>query len=67
MGKEEAGDSHAIIIEWGGAWVVPRPGDGSGVVPETGMGSIHTHTILSHIFSMSPKLSLTLPCLKFNV
>jgi hypothetical protein len=23
MGREEPGDSHPIIIEWGGAWVVP--------------------------------------------
>jgi hypothetical protein len=27
-GREEPGDSHPIINEWGGAWVVPGPGEG---------------------------------------
>jgi hypothetical protein len=45
----------------------PRPGEGSGVVAEPGMGKIHIHTILSNIFSISPKLSLTLACLIFTV
>jgi hypothetical protein len=27
-GREEPGDSHPTINEWGGAWVVPRPGKG---------------------------------------
>jgi hypothetical protein len=29
-----------------------------------GVDNLHTHTILSHIFFMSPELSLTLACLK---
>jgi hypothetical protein len=28
MGREEPGDSHPIINQWGGAWVVPGPGEG---------------------------------------
>jgi hypothetical protein len=28
MGREQLGDSHPIINEWGGAWVVPGPGHG---------------------------------------
>jgi hypothetical protein len=28
MGREEPGDSHPKINEWGGAWVVPGPGEG---------------------------------------
>jgi hypothetical protein len=27
-GREEPGDSHPIINEWGRAWAVPRPGKG---------------------------------------
>jgi hypothetical protein len=34
--------------------------------PEPSMGNLHTCTILSHIFSMSPELSLILACLKYT-
>jgi hypothetical protein len=29
MGREEPGDFHPIINEWGGGWVVPSPVRGS--------------------------------------
>jgi hypothetical protein len=29
MGREESGDFHLIINEWGGEWVVPEPGEDS--------------------------------------
>jgi hypothetical protein len=28
MRRGEPGDSHPIINEWGGEWVVPEPGEG---------------------------------------
>jgi hypothetical protein len=62
MVREEPGDSHPIVNEWGGGLWVPGQ---VRVVPRPGMGNLQTHTILSHIFFMSPKLSLTLACLKF--
>jgi hypothetical protein len=51
-GRKELGDSHPIISEWGGAWVVPWPGEGG---PEPSLSNLHTHSLLSHIF-MSPEL-----------
>jgi hypothetical protein len=36
MGREEPGDSQPIINEWGGAWVVPRPGEGGLSCPAHG-------------------------------
>jgi hypothetical protein len=45
MGKEKPGDSHPIISEWGGAWVVPGQS----------MGNLRCN-----FFFMSPELSLIL-------
>jgi hypothetical protein len=59
MRREDPGNSHPIINECGGAWVVPWPGEGG---PWARAWSI-LNAIVSHIFSMSPKLSLTLACL----
>jgi hypothetical protein len=50
MQRAEPRDSHQIINEWGGPWVVLRPS----------LGNIHTHAIISHIFFMSPEFSLTI-------
>jgi hypothetical protein len=34
-------------------------------VPEPGKGTLHTYTMLSHVFFMNPELALTLAHLKF--
>jgi hypothetical protein len=36
MRRKELGDSPKIINEWGGAWVVPGPGEGGELSPELG-------------------------------
>jgi hypothetical protein len=51
MGRTEPGDSHPIVNEWGGVSAVPGPGEH----PGSGVGNLQTHTILSHIFFMSPE------------
>jgi hypothetical protein len=65
-GREEPGDSHPIISEWGGAWEVTRPGEGGPSLPVPGVGNLRTHTLLSHVFSMSPVLCLALACLNMR-
>jgi hypothetical protein len=47
---------------WGGKGTVQCLGQVR-VVPGPGMGNLKTHTILRHIFFMSPELSLILACL----
>jgi hypothetical protein len=49
--------------EWRGTWVAPWPGEGGPAVPGWGVSNLHTHTILSNIFFVSPKLSLILACI----
>jgi hypothetical protein len=61
MGREEPGDSHPIINEWGGPQMVPWPVEG---VPEPEHDPSEMQ-LLSYIFSKSPELSLTLACLNF--
>jgi hypothetical protein len=56
MGRAEPGDSHPIINEWGGAWVVTSQ---ARVVPGSGNGKCN---IKSYMFT-SPELSLILACL----
>jgi hypothetical protein len=77
---EEPGDSQTIIREWDGAWVVvrvvpaiPEPGCGqltcTSIIEQTAQREREEcsiwNTILSYIYSMSPKLSLALACLNF--
>jgi hypothetical protein len=47
---EEPGDSHPIVNEWGGAWVVSRQ--------VRGFLSQSVVNVRCNVFSMSPKLSL---------
>jgi hypothetical protein len=63
MGREEPGDSHPIVSEWGGAWVVPEPGEGSSWARTWSIWN----AVLSHTFSMSLELSLSLACLIFSL
>jgi hypothetical protein len=53
MGRKEAGASHLITNELGGAWAVPGPGEDV-PVPEPGHGQSEMQ-----YFSLSPELSLT--------
>jgi hypothetical protein len=50
MGREEPGDSHPIINEWGGTWAVPGQVRVVWAVPEPDVAHLH----------MSPELSLLL-------
>jgi hypothetical protein len=45
---EEPDDSHPIINEWGGAWLIPSQVRAVQVVTESGVGKVHTH-IITHI------------------
>jgi hypothetical protein len=55
MRRAEAADSHPIINEWGGTWVVPSQVRVVWGVSEPDVGNLHTHR--------SPELSLFLACL----
>jgi hypothetical protein len=46
--------------------MVPRLGEDDQAIPGSGVDNLHTHTILSHIFSMSPELFLILDCLSLT-
>jgi hypothetical protein len=50
-----------IINEWGEAWLVPGPDEGNPWARALPICNVRT---LSHIFSMSPELSLPLGCLR---
>jgi hypothetical protein len=54
MERAEPGDSHPIINEWGGEWVVPRPDEG-GPWDKAWL-------IWDVIFFMSPEFTLILAC-----
>jgi hypothetical protein len=47
MGREEPGDTYPLIIdEWGGAWVVPGPGEGALSCPHSqDMNRLHIFAI----------------------
>jgi hypothetical protein len=53
--KGDPGDSHLIISEWGGTWVVPSQVRVVWAVPEPDIGNLHIR--------MGPELSLLPACL----
>jgi hypothetical protein len=58
MGREDPGDSHPVMNEWGGAWAVPSRVRVVWAIP--GLG----HPWATYV---SPKLFLLLACLILDV
>jgi hypothetical protein len=54
MGRAEPGDSQSIINEWEGHEWFSGQVRAVCAIPEPGMGNLPTHTILNHVFFMSP-------------